>query len=90
MIIAYIDTIAQLYIRLNGSAIETFFSQVKQTTSGQLSSVNYAYGRGAAIIRSVHGKLKRRHRDYRNAPLFICRHALKQNHVDVPHHIINI
>ena len=74
-------------IRLNGSAIDTFFSK----SSTQLSSVNYAYGRGAAIIRrSVHVKLKRRHGDYRNAPLFICRHGLKQNHVDIPHHIINI
>ena len=34
-------------VHLNGSAVETFFSQVKHATSGQLSSLNYAIARGA-------------------------------------------
>ena len=62
-------------VRLNGSAVETFFSQVKHATSGQLSSVNYAIARGAVITRgSVHGKLRR----HRGAPLFIRKHDLKR------------
>lgn len=36
-------------VRLNGSAVETFFSQVKHATSGHLSSVNYAQARGHII-----------------------------------------
>ena len=56
----------------NGSAIETFFSQVKHATSDHLSSVNYAIARGTVItIGSVHGKLRRHCGDYRNVPLFI-------------------
>ena len=59
-------------VHLNGSTVETFFSQVKHATSGQLSSLNYVIARGAVITRgSVHGKLRGNHGDYRNAPLFI-------------------
>ena len=36
-------------VRLNGSAVETFFSQVKHATSGQLSSINYATARQAEV-----------------------------------------
>ena len=66
-------------VHLNGSAVETFFSQVKHATSGQLSSINYATARGAVITRgSIHGKLRRHRGDYRSAPLFIRKHELKR------------
>ena len=55
-------------VRLNGSAVEMFFSQVKHATSGQLSSINYATARGAVITRgSIHGKLRPHRGDYRSA-----------------------
>ena len=61
-----------MVVHLNGSAVQTFFSQVKHATSGQLSSLKYAIARGAVITRgSVHGKLRHHCGDYRNAPLFI-------------------
>ena len=64
---------------LNGGAVETFFSQVKHATSGQLSLLNYAIVRGAVITRgSVHDKLRHHRGDYRNAPLFIWKHDLKR------------
>ena len=54
-------------VRINGSAVETFFSQVKHATSGHLSATNYATARSAVITRgSVHGKLRRHRGDYRN------------------------
>ena len=66
-------------VRLNGSAVETFFSQVKHATSGHLSSVNYATARGAVLTRgSIHGKMRRHRGDYRDAPLFNRQHPLKR------------
>lgn len=66
-------------VRLNGSAVETFFSQVKHATSGHLSSVNYASARGAVLTReSIHGKMWQHRGDYRDAPLFIRQHPLKR------------
>ena len=66
-------------IKINGSAVETFFSQVKHVTSGHLSSTNYATARGSVITKgSIHGKLRRRHEEYGNAPLYIRKHSLQQ------------
>ena len=62
-------------IRLNGSAIESFFSQLKHATSNQLSSSNYATARAAILTRgSIQDKA--RHHDYRNCPLHIRKHPL--------------
>ena len=48
-------------IRFNGSAVETFFSQLKFTTSGHLSGTNYATARSSVLTRgSVKGKRKNR------------------------------
>lgn len=67
-------------VRINGSAVETFFSQVKHATSGHLSSTNYATARGSIITKgSIHGKLRRHHGDYRNVPLYIREHSLQKN-----------
>lgn len=69
-------------IRVNGSAVETFFSQIKHTTSGNLSSTNYATARAAVITKgSIHGKMRRHHGDYRNVPLYIREHALQRKPV---------
>ena len=38
--------------RINGSAIESLFSQIKYATAGKLSSVNYGFSRRAVIISS--------------------------------------
>ncbi len=78
--IQFCTNFTERHITLNGRAVDTFFSQIKHTTSGQLSStsVNNASARGTVITRgSVHGKLRWQCGDYRNAPLFIRRHALK-------------
>ncbi len=62
-------------IRFNGSAIETFFSQLKYATSGHLSGTNYATARTTILTRgSVKGKGRRV--DYLTAPLHIRKHKL--------------
>ena len=46
-------------VRLNGSAVETLFSQLKHATSGQLSGANYSTARAAILTRgSVSAKEK--------------------------------
>ena len=62
-------------IRINGSAVESFFSQLKHTTSGHLSSVNYATAQASILSRGIaHGK----DGNYRNAPLFIRQHEIQK------------
>ena len=64
-------------VRLNGSAVETLFSQVKHATSGHLSATNYATARSAVLTKgSIHGKVRCHRGDYRNGPLHIRRHPL--------------
>lgn len=61
-------------VRLNGSAIETFFSQLKYAAGSHLSIVNYATARASILTR---GNVKpKRSIMYRNAPLHIRRHPL--------------
>ena len=65
-------------VRLNGSAVETFFSQMKHATSSQLSGVNYSSAKGTLLTRgSLHGRKKGR-KGYRSAALFIRQHPLKR------------
>ncbi len=57
--------------RLNGSAIETLFSQLKDRAGGKLSSTNYATARASYLMQvAIHG---RRHgeAEYRNVPLYV-------------------
>lgn len=64
-------------IRFNGSAVETFFSQLKFATSGHLSGTNYATARSSVLTRgSVKGK--RKNTDYRKVPLYIRQHSLQK------------
>lgn len=61
-------------VRLNGSAIETFFSQLKYAAGGHLSSVNYSTARASILTR---GSVKHKQSGmYRGAPLYIRRHPL--------------
>ena len=63
-------------IRINGSAVETLFSQLKHATSSQLSSVNYTSAKATILTRgSVLGK---RAGGYRSTPLYIRQHELKR------------
>ena len=65
-------------ILVNGSAVETLFSQIKHTTSGNLSSSNYPTARAAIMTKgSIHSKMRHHHGDYRNVPLYIWGHALQ-------------
>lgn len=44
-------------LRINGSAVESLFSQMKYATGSKLSSINYATARKAVLTkRNVHGK----------------------------------
>ena len=64
-------------IRLNGSDVETLFSQFKYASGGNLMSTNYASARASVLLKgSVSGKYKGD--DYRNAPLFVRQHKLKK------------
>lgn len=66
-------------MRLNGSAIETVFSQLKYIASGHLSSVNYASARASLLTRgTVSGRKKKV--DYRDVHLYIRQHSLKRKH----------
>ena len=62
-------------MHLNGSAVETIFSQLKFITGGHLSAVNFATARANLITRyGVHGQ---HYTDaYRDAPLYIREHKL--------------
>ena len=64
-------------IRLNGSAVETLFSQLKYASGRNLMSTNYAAARASVLIKGgVAGKFKGD--DYRDAPLFVRQHQLKK------------
>lgn len=56
-------------VRLNGSAIETVFSQLKGITHGHLSARNYSSAVATLVTRgSIQNRKKRI--QYRNAPLY--------------------
>ena len=66
-------------VRVNGSAEETFFSQVKHSTSGHLSATNCGVARASVITKGgIHGKMRRHRGDYRDVPLFIREHNLQR------------
>lgn len=61
-------------VRLNGSAIETFFSQLKHTAGGHLSGVNYSTARASILTK---GSVKHKQSEtYRSVPLHVRRHQL--------------
>ena len=57
-------------LRLNGSAIETIFSQLKHASRGSLTAVTYESARAQLLTRhSVHGPRTRD--EYRDAPVYV-------------------
>ena len=57
--------------RLNGSAIETLFSQFKNISGGQLTAANYQTAKAAYLMRvDLHGR-HHGENDYRNVPLYL-------------------
>ena len=53
--------------RLNGSAVETLFGQLKHTTGGHLSAANYATAKATLLTKSqTKGK-----DGYRSTPLYL-------------------
>ena len=58
--------------RVNGSAVETLFSQLKHTTGGNLTGVNYEPAMATLLTkRQTKGK-----EDYRSASLYIAESEL--------------
>ena len=70
--VAILDTSSALLELINGSAIETVFSQAKQVTGGHLSAVNYEIALGNLATRR---QLTKKHtRDqYRRQELYFHR-----------------
>ena len=65
-------------VKVNGSGVETLFSQMKFSTAGKLSGANYAQARRTLLMKSdVHGP-KASRGDYRAAPLAIANEEIKQ------------
>ncbi|XP_067042166.1 uncharacterized protein [Acropora muricata] len=67
-------------LKINGSGIETIFSQLRFSTTGNLSGSNYGYALSALTLRRSlhghgHGKSK-----YRNARLYVRQKAIKRKH----------
>ena len=63
--------------RINGSAVETIFSQLKFITSGQLTSVTYKTAKASLLTKqTVHGSKTKN--DYRDTKLFIRQTDLRR------------
>ena len=58
-----------LPVRLNGSAVETLFSQLKYSAGGQLSATNYATARSSILMKKVVKGHTVKDQEYRNVPL---------------------
>ena len=64
-------------LRLNGSAIETLFSQLKFISHGDLSATRYPQALASLITRgSIHGRPVARSSSYRDAVLYVRQHDL--------------
>lgn len=63
--------------RVNGSGVETLFSQLKHTTSGNLTGHNYETAKATLLTkRMIHGSKTKD--DYRSTPLNIRQSELKR------------
>ena len=56
-------------IRINGSAVESYFSQLKYAARGQLSSTQYSVVRGAVATSKAASTKQPQECDYRDAGL---------------------
>lgn len=66
-------------IRLNGSAIESYFSELRAISGGNLSGANYRAVSGTAKIR-LKTKAKHHKDDYRKSLLSFRQHQLAKRH----------
>ena len=58
-------------LKVNGSAAETLFSQLKFETNSKLTSINYASARSQVLMKKdIHGSSKAAH-GYRDTPLYL-------------------
>ena len=65
-------------LKLNGSAVETLFSQFKYIAGGKLSSLNYATAKRSVMLRrDIHGH-NRANRGYRDVPLYVADAPLRR------------
>lgn len=68
-------------LKVNGSAVETLFSQFKFETNSKLTSVNYQTARSRVLMkRELQGSAKAAH-GYRDTPLYIKEKKLKRKKV---------
>ena len=64
-------------LRLNGSAVETLFSQLKFISHGDLSATRYPQALASLITRgSIHGKPVAGNGSYRDITLYVRQHEL--------------
>eukprot|EP00794_Sanderia_malayensis_P006654 gene6654-7400_t len=65
-------------LKVNGSAVETLFSQFKFETNSKLNSVNYANARSRVLMKKdISGSAKAAH-GYRDTPLYVKDKELKR------------
>ena len=58
-------------LKMNGSAVETLFSQFKFESDGKLTSVNYSTARKCVLLeKDIRGSTKAA-RGYRSTPLYV-------------------
>jgi hypothetical protein len=68
-------------LKLNGSAVETLFSQFKYIAGGKLTSLNYATSkRNVMLRRDIHGH-HRANRGYRDVPLYTAEAPLRRHNL---------
>jgi hypothetical protein len=66
-------------VKVNGSAVESYFSQLKFSAGGQLSSTNYATAQAAVETTKAASTKRPREADYRDAGLEIHPVQLKKH-----------
>ena len=66
-------------LRLNGSAVEILFSQVKFISHGDLSATHYPQALASLITKgSIHGKPVAGSSSYRDVTLYVRQHELRK------------
>ena len=65
-------------VRLDGSAVETLFSQLKYSAGGHLSSTNYATARSSILIKKQVKGHNVKDKEYRNVNLNFLNQSLRR------------
>ena len=69
-------------VRLNGSAVETLFSQLKYSTGGHLRSTNYASARSSLLVKRQVQGYNVKDKDYRNIQLNLASQPVKRQRLN--------